>query len=286
MVSLRPLWAGFGELLRVQTHGATTIVKVSRAPAGAGRSFGDRRKLRSYEVELAFYRDFAPRSPARIARCLGHHAEPERTLLVLEDLDASGFSERRDVSMTSAERTACLHWLADLHAAFLGEAPRALWDEGSYWHLATRSDELARTADRRLVAAAPVLDAKLATARHRTIVHGDAKEENFCFTADARVAAVDFQYAGGGVGVRDVAYLLTGLGEVDEERGLEAYFARLGSQLRQRGVDASAVVAEWRDLYPIAWLDFQRFLAGWAPHHPLRDEATERRISHLLAALA
>ena len=36
--------------------------------------------------------------------------------------------------------------LAELHARFLGEAPEGLWSEGSYWHLATRLDELAHEA--------------------------------------------------------------------------------------------------------------------------------------------
>jgi hypothetical protein len=62
-------------------------------------------------------------------------------VLVLEDLDAAGFPGRR----TAADETrmrACLHWLAHFHATFIGEPPEGLWPTGTYWHLATRPDEL------------------------------------------------------------------------------------------------------------------------------------------------
>src|SRR5262249_45266375 len=102
--------------------------------------------------------------------------------------------------------------------------------------------------------------AQLDAARFRTIVHGDAKDANFCFSPSGAVAAVDFQYAGGGAGVVDVAYLL--YDRRDERAGLEAYFAHLRDALVP-SVDARALEAEWRALYPVAQLDFRRFLAGW-----------------------
>ena len=144
--------------------------------------------------------------------------------------------------------------------------------------------------DAALRAAAPVLDAKLRTCAHRTIVHGDAKLANFCF-AEGAVAAVDFQYAGGGAGVKDVAYFLGSCSrrgaEIFESRYLDAYFARLRAELRARGtdVDPGAVEAEWRALYPIAGADFFRFLAGWAPAEWRRDDVGQRLVRDVLRAL-
>ena len=101
---------------------------------------------------------------------------------------------------------------------------------------------------------APELDRALREAKHQTIVHGDAKPENFCWSkGGARVAAVDFQYAGRGPGIRDVAYLL--YGERDEARRLDSYFAHLRAP--------ADLEREWRELYPVARDDFRRFLDGW-----------------------
>ena len=116
----------------------------------------------------------------------------------------------RRARVSETELRACLRWLAAFHATFLGVPPESLWKVGSYWHLATRPDELEALTDTALRRAAPVLDARLNRARYRTLIHGDAKLQNFCFSTDgSAVAAVDFQYVGGGVGVKDVAYFVT-----------------------------------------------------------------------------
>jgi aminoglycoside phosphotransferase (APT) family kinase protein len=230
-------------------------------------------------VELAWYQRFAGRCDdgCRVPRLLASQRRGDGCWLVLEDLDAAGFS-RRCRQPAASEQQTCLGWLAELHATFVGSAPDGLWRVGTYWHLATRPDELATMRDERLRDAAARLDARLSSARYRTLVHGDAKPDNFCFSprgAEVRAAAVDFQYAGGGPGIRDVAYFLdAALGAepsaAEADEALDGYFSALRAALARRApdVDAAALEREWRSLYPAAWADFYRFLAGWAPHHP------------------
>ena len=234
---IQSLWRGYGELYRARIDGTPVVVKSVRPPPDD--SISHARKVRSYEVELEWYRSYRP--SARTARFVAGRPG----LLVLEDLDAAGYSGRR------GDLRACVTWLARFHAQFLGVEPKGLWDVGSYWHLDTRRDELANIVDRAILEAAPILDEKLRSARHQTIVHGDAKLANFCFGAHD-VAAIDFQYVGGGPGVRDVAYLLGG--ERGEGELLDHYF---------RVLDNAEVEREWRALYPVACADFSRFLAGW-----------------------
>jgi thiamine kinase-like enzyme len=117
-------------------------------------------------------------------------------------------------------------------------------------------------SDKELKEAAPKIDAKLNQAKYKTIVHGDAKLANFLFN-QKEAAAVDFQYVGGGVGIKDVAYFLGSVFYEDElskyeEKSLNYYFQILNNP---------DVEKEWRELYPYAWCDFYRFLQGWSPEH-------------------
>ncbi len=261
---IQSLWSGYGELYRVRLDGRPAVVKSVRPPADS--SVGHARKCRSYDVELAWYERYAAECPARVARCLGAARLDDGWMFVLEDLDAAGFPRRR------GPIEPCLEWLARFHRHYAGVAPDGLWETGSYWHLETRQEELARV-EPALREAAPILDARLRDARHQTLVHGDAKLANFCF-GDAGVAAVDFQYVGRGPGVRDVAYLLCGL--PDEARLLDVYFSFLA---------APDVEREWRALYPIAAADFYRFLAGWAPEHYQRDRRAVETVRAVLRGL-
>jgi hypothetical protein len=260
---VQTLWSGYGEIVRVFLDGdiGTAIVKHVRPPGGQS-STGDARKRRSYANELAFYREYAPMldERCRVASLLGSRVTANEWWFVLEDLDGAGFTLRHDHLHGGAELDACLQWLARFHARFLGNDARRLWPTGTYWHLATRMDELDAIRDPAVRANAPVLDAQLARAEFQTIVHGDAKEANFCFARDHRVAAVDFQYTGRGVGVRDVAYLLDG----HTGKPLDTYFRFLREAV-EGSVDVRSLEAEWRTLYPVAHQDFQRFLAGWNP---------------------
>lgn len=291
---LQELWSGYGRIVRMKLTGGsaeTVIVKHVRMPTAASHPRGwnsnrsHERKVRSYEVESAWYRDWSERCDkrCRVPELLGQERRGDEVLMVLEDLDAAGFSERLQ-SVDWQEISLCLRWLAQFHATFLGEPPRGLWETGTYWHLATRPDELEALDDVPLKRAASKIDDVLSGARFLTFVHGDAKLANFCFAprSDA-VAAVDFQYVGGGCGIKDVAYFIGScLDEQscasEEDELLDCYFAELKSALREKKseVDADAVEAEWRELFPFAWTDFHRFLKGWSPGHWKINSYSER----------
>ncbi len=283
--TIQSLWSGYGSLDRYGLEGSTlgsVVVKHVRLPErrdhprGWNNDRSHQRKLRSYRVESAWYRRWASRcgDDCRVPRCLALEERPGEFLMVLEDLDSSGFPQRRQRANHN-EIAACLRWLAAFHATFMGEKPADLWKTGTYWHLRTRPDELAAMPAGPLKAAAGQLDRLLADAPFQTFVHGDAKLANFCFAARGdRVAAVDFQYVGGGCGMKDVAYFIgscldEGQCERHAERLLDTYFTALGKALARHRpeIDASAVEAAWRPLYAVAWTDFYRFLQGWSPGH-------------------
>jgi thiamine kinase-like enzyme len=171
-----------------------------------------------------------------------------------------------------------LSWLAKFHASYLSKAPKGLWEVGTYWHLETRPQELAVLDDEKLKRAAVAIDEKLNDCQYKTFVHGDAKLANFCFSKDGKVAGLDFQYVGGGCGMKDVAYFIGScLNEADCERLeakiLDTYFKYLQSEFQERN---EALETEWRSLYRVAWADFHRFLKGWSPGHWKINDYSER----------
>jgi hypothetical protein len=279
--TVTPLWEGYGRVVRMRLSGHSArhvIVKQVLPPEPPGspaRQRSHARKLRSYDVELAFYRSYAGRCDMRCRVPLAIAAgrgEPG-WCFVLEDLDHAGLSERHS-SLRRADLARCLAWLAAFHATFLDTPPGGLWPDGTYWHLATRPDELAATPH--FMQLAPAIDQRLRSARFRTLVHGDAKPDNFCFAPAGEVAALDFQYVGGGIGVQDVVYLLSGSDVCERapmNEALTLYFSRLRAELTQRSsrADVSALEAEWRALVPWALADFHRFLAGWSPELAQHD---------------
>lgn len=295
---MQSLWSGYGEIVRVQLEGGeapSVIVKWVEPPddvvhpRGWAGNASHQRKLRSYAVEQCFYATWCPESDTthRTARCIAAESSGNGWRFVLEDLDAAGFSGRRS-SVAPDELDAVLRWLASFHARFLQREPAGLWEIGTYWHLATRAEELRALADPQLRDAAPVLDGLLNGCRFRTLVHGDAKVANFCFGPEG-VAAVDFQYVGGGCGIKDVAYFLSSCltdaeCEAQAPRHLDRYFELLRGFVAP-DIDADALEEEWRNLYPAAWADFHRFLAGWAPDHWKIHAYTRRMTERALAGL-
>ena len=299
---IQSLWSGYGKIVRCGLKGAaqeSVVVKhvhwptSKHHPRGWNTGRSHERKVKSYQVETAFYKQWAERcnDSCRVPECLALETHGDEVFMVMEDLDASGFGERRS-SVSDADVKACLSWLAHFHATFMNEKSSNLWKIGTYWHLETRPDELAELDDPALKAAAAPIDAKLNESPFQTFVHGDAKLANFCFSTDGRVAAVDFQYVGGGCGMKDVAYFLSScLCEDECERRetalLNFYFRELKSALERRGrdVDFAALESDWRALYPITWTDFFRFLQGWSPGHWKIHSYSERLAREVLENL-
>ncbi|ASJ73037.1 phosphotransferase [Granulosicoccus antarcticus] len=292
---LQALWGAQGFLLRLSTDvpgHETVIVKCiaprsdSSHPRGWNTSRSFQRKTHSYEVECHWYEHFAQRCTpgCKVPQLLGIQREEHGSLILLEDL-ATEYPVLRNRLMVS-EVAVCLRWLAEFHALFLDDAGEGLWSQGCYWHLETRPDEWQAMAEGPLKQAASWLDERLQKARFRTLVHGDAKVANFCFSDDmASVSAVDFQYVGKGCGMSDVVYLLGScLSEADcrqhEQALLDSYFLHLSVCLP---TSASAVEAEWRSLFAIAWADFHRFLMGWMPEHDKINPYTETLVGQALA---
>jgi hypothetical protein len=297
--AIQSLWSGYGQILRVRLENGnpeqrdnpqTAIVKMVSPPQDRNHKYGwsndnsHQRKLLSYDNELAWYQGAGLQctEDCRIPQMIGGAKQDDGWIFILEDLDAAGFSLRRN-HVSDSQLESCLSWLADFHAEFLHDRKEPttdvlhdkLWPTGTYWHLATRPDELKAMDSGPLKQLAPRIDELLKSARFQTLVHGDAKLANFCFAGDDRVAAVDFQYVGGGCGVKDLAYFVSSCFRDDECEKREAeilnrYFGLLRSAIDRRGLHSEfkdEIEAEWRQLYPVAWADFYRFLVGWSPGH-------------------
>lgn len=274
---IQELWSGYGEIKRVSLESSdrkSVIVKHVKLktpnshPRGWNSDIGHQRKVNSYHVETNWYENFSTLSSARLPECIAFEHLEDEVFMVLEDLDDAGYAIRK-WNLDWDQITFCLKWLAQFHASFMGKKPEGLWETGSYWHLETRPQELATLKDKRLKEAAPLIDLKLNDCKYKTIIHGDAKLANFCFSSNGEVAAVDFQYVGGGCGMKDVAYFIGSCLDENESEKMEAkildtYFEYLQSELTDPNYELET---EWRSLYRVAWADFHRFLEGWSPGH-------------------
>lgn len=274
---IQELWSGYGKLMVLNLEDSPireVIIKHIQVPTkqqhprGWHSEFGHRRKLKSYQVESYWYENYSAQSQARLPHCYATAQRDEESLIVMENLNLAGFPLRK-TEISWAEIKNGLKWLAQFHASYLGQEPIGLWEIGTYWHLATRPQELEKLEDKALKEAAPEIDARLNNCKFKTLVHGDAKLANFCFAPDGAVAAVDFQYVGGGCGMKDLAYFIGSCLDEKECERLESaildyYFQSLHRAL---GTKNEALEQEWRTLYHLAWVDFHRFLKGWSPGH-------------------
>ncbi|GHB67928.1 phosphotransferase [Psychrosphaera saromensis] len=309
---LQELWSGYGSIVRCYSKNKkqSYIVKhiqtsapLTEHPRGWSGDKSHQRKIKSYQVETHFYREYASFCNKAFNQNCNHGCSQSHNqqnaaqnckvptlyeiieledgyLLVMEDLHASGFNISADKNDWQKLKTA-ITWLANFHSKFMFTKADNLWSQGGYWHLNTRQDELLAMPESNLKQQATRLDKRLKEAKYQTLIHGDAKFENLCFHSDGNsVAAVDFQYVGRGVGVVDLAYLA---GSALDQSGLEEfgelilpfYLNALKQALadavthtphdEHSSIDFVELSKEYQELYPVAWADFYRFLLGWNP---------------------
>lgn len=257
---IQNLWSGYGQLSRIKLGQKPYILKHVNFPV-SDKSNSHLRKVKSYQVELNWYKKYnQSHDKINIPKYIHSGATDSGFYLILEDLAEKQFVPKRTIN--EHELKYCLIWLANFHKTFLNITPSHLWEIGTYWHLDTRPDEFELIQDRELKNAAQKIDHILNQAKFKTFVHGDAKLSNFLFN-DTATYAVDFQYIGGGVGIKDVAYFMSSVFDEEEleekeQMCLDTYFYTL---------NIPEVEKEWRELYSFAWCDFYRFLKGWAPDH-------------------
>ena len=108
----------------------------------------------------------------------------------------------------------------------------------------------------------------------------------------AALAAVDFQYVGGGCGMKDLAYFVGSCfreeeAEIREDEVLSFYFKELHGFLDSIGSDVcpDELEADWRPLYHVAWADFHRFMKGWSPGHWKLSDYSERITREIIDSL-
>jgi len=316
---IQRLWSGYGEIVRYHLEVAqntqqnqSLIVKNVHPPNVNDTSISHLRKLRSYQVETAFYEKYSCKiisngkgiedindgSVPRVPRLLYNKSNNELNLtqILLEDLNEVGYPGRQGYGSNAyieQEVKPMIQWLARFHGAFLKKKVSheeddqsyypGLWEQGCYWHLDTRPDEFNdMKRGHVLKKSAKMLDRRL---KHHsqfvTLLHGDSKVCNFCFSDSThagkyRVAAVDFQYCGGGVGLRDLCYLLHScMDDKDLKSSENEILAYYFQELRKSqnvttslsGREQDALEEEWRYLWPTCFADFERFLVGWSYGH-------------------
>jgi len=297
---IQSLWGGYGELVRFVFENKSVIVKHIKLPKpehhpkGWNTNLSHNRKLHSYQVEVNWYEDFSKTidNTCRIPQGLKTFKTQNECLIVMEDLSTAGFNtivkEAKQIHLAS-----CIKWLANFHAKYMNTKSDLLWETGTYWHLDTRPDELEVLEDKELKSFASIIDEELKTCKYQTIVHGDAKLANFCFSQDgSSCAAVDFQYVGHGCGMKDLILFMSSAVEpqdcaIKQEWVIDTYFEELEKALKlyHPNIDTEDVEKQWRPLFAVAWADFQRFVKGWSPNHFKINDYTEELTTKALEYL-
>ena len=143
--NIQALCSAYGNIARYSLPGLGTVVVKHVKPPPGNTSIQHQRKIKSYEVETNFYRNFCQLlcKGCRIPSCLGIEKVGDEIFIVLEDLRQAGYQAKTvHDKATDKEIFAVLSFLARFHVSFLRIKPTLLWEKGTFWHVDTRPVEL------------------------------------------------------------------------------------------------------------------------------------------------
>ncbi|CAG5100210.1 Oidioi.mRNA.OKI2018_I69.XSR.g16894.t1.cds [Oikopleura dioica] len=279
------LWKGFGAIYRVQKEdGSTVILKhfnFAHETEPEDDPMPNETRFLSFKREISFYEELANLSlSAKVPRYIASKDIKSGKVMAMEDLDPIGFPARfKNRCNLSFERVIpMVKWLANFHADFwrCEKAEKLMWKEATYWNIEKRRDEFERCKEKELdlIKLGEKIDRIIHEAKHKTLIHGDGKVENFCFSEDGMdVAGIDFQWSGMGVGTTDLYYLLTSCYEEFSryDEIVDEYFKFFRKAMEGKP-EVDEIEREWRWLWPFIVADFERFLITWNPTHWKRNE--------------
>ncbi len=229
-------------------------------------------RLRDAGREIAVYREVLAGSGLETAAFLGSVVHPprDRYWLFLESVAGTPLWQTGG----PLPWVAAARWLAGLHAC---RAPtRGSWmhyDAAYYDAWLPRASRLSPGVEVASIEAAHARAVRRLTQAEPVFIHGDFYPSNVLVRSGSapRVCPLDFELAGLGAGVLDLAALVTGLDPVDAAAVLDAY-ADTASTSPSRDELAELLLCARLHL-AIRWL-------GWLPHwrvpaHQRFDWATE-----------
>ncbi|KAJ3061796.1 hypothetical protein HDU98_002303 [Podochytrium sp. JEL0797] len=321
---LATLWDGFGSIVsRTYRHPNDpsvrhTVVKTVSPRRSSHQSESFRRKMISYQVERFVYRylqsTHASSPSATAGFATAEMFECGRDFLILQDLSLSFPCDF--IESDPRHAASVITWLSAFHAFFWGrslpirsmteqddgnESRDGVWDQGSYWYLATRGTEF-KQLNREWRAVGVKVDGLLNSipGELKTLVHGDAKAENVVVTREGEgegevgVAMFDFQYVGYGSGMKDVVYFLmtsvSGMTRELESEMLELYWVHLQQGLKNREdlVDGrKGATPVWKkftrevmmDHYELCMVDWLRFMKDIATANIKMDPSASQAVT-------
>ena len=256
------MWASYGQLLRgYNKTGESVIIKhveLPPVPSSERAKVDYLRKKKSYQIELDWYRSNYSINGLRLTPLVDFYSDG--SIYAIEDLSRHLYTPISSIQPELLK--IILTALAAFHAYFLN-VNNSYWDQGGYWSLDKRQFEWQSMSDEELKNQAHSIDQELNSAKHQTIIHGDFKLANILHKSYKEVAFVDFQYPGAGVGVKDLITLFASLPEEEHINWQEELITFYFQELSKYENYTPELEKEWRDLYPLAWADYIRFLNGW-----------------------